>query len=86
MPIDPSEVHVTGDPLVVTIFVALFAGAVVLAIAFALYSVLRGTDGVDDAVEAGKSSAPRDAGLPWSTTVADDSQPWAGHRSKAPRD
>ena len=41
MLIEPPEIHVTQDPLVVLIFVALFATAIILALVFGLLRVTR---------------------------------------------
>ena len=80
MPIEPPEVHVTDDPLVVALFVALFAGAIVLALAFSLLRFRR----EPHATSGDPPSANSGAKSPWSTAVTDPTRPWSAHESNRP--
>jgi hypothetical protein len=67
MPTDVPEVHVTSDPLVVFTFVALFAGAMVLALLLAA-AFTPGSGGIpDDPPAEAHDASPAAAGPPWST-------------------
>ncbi len=76
MPIEPPEVHVTDDPLVVLLFAGLFGAVVLLALAFALigsrHPVEEATDPFDPDSEP-ETAPPKS---PWSTSPPDGSPPW----------
>ena len=90
MPLDPAEVHVTQDPLVVFALVALFASVIILAVLFATPRFRRLPDEVEMPVDdASPDAGPRPttattssptATPPWSTAPADPSAPWRNPR------